>query len=706
MGRGAGILRAMEPVPEPAAETRTRRIPFASSLAGRMILYGVAPMVAVVIAMYVMGATTRYQALRDDAETRLRDGARLSAALVEDANNNAAALVEMLAEAQEAGLFGERRRTLALLAVMVQRTPWCEGAFVVYEEDADEGDATHAESGLPDAAAGPGGRFMPRWYRDRMQGGKVVLRPFNDPEQDQGFVAARRLVRESGRAALAVSDPQVRDGVALVRYEMPIVLDGRFLGAVGVDRSLRDLGELLAPVAERMDARVFVVTSRGQVVAECAPGKEAARSLETLTTGDGDGGYGPVFRALRMEGRETVLMRLPDPVSGEDSYFVASSVATGDWRLVLALPSAQVLGPLRREMMQIGTLALVCTSLVMVVVIVMSSRAARDVRGAVLLAGRVADGDLTAEVKVSPRAAAEARVLGEALCGMTRNLDRLVGGVKHAAIRMHSTATQVAATSREQEGAAQEFARSSSEIAAAVREITHTGDELVGSMRDVRGEAERTASMATSSRDSLERMEQSMRSLDKATAAVAERLATINEKATGITAIVETINRVAEQTNLLSVNAAIEAEKAGESGRGFLVVSREIRRLADQTGRSTVEIDRMVTQMQSAVSAGVMEMDRFADQVRRGVDEVDRIGGELSQVIGQVAAATKRFQSLDEGLAQQTEGARRIDEAMGRLAATASQTQNSMTEFAGAATALQEALASLRTVVGAFRLRS
>ena len=70
MGRGAGILRAMEPVPEPAAETRTRRIPFASSLAGRMILYGVAPMVAVVIAMYVMGATTRYQALRDDAETR------------------------------------------------------------------------------------------------------------------------------------------------------------------------------------------------------------------------------------------------------------------------------------------------------------------------------------------------------------------------------------------------------------------------------------------------------------------------------------------------------------------------------------------------------------------------------------------------------------------------------------------------------------
>ena len=80
--------------------------------------------------------------------------------------------------------------------------------------------------------------------------------------------------------------------------------------------------------------------------------------------------------------------------------------------------------------------------------------------------------------------------------------------------------------------------------------------------------------------------------------------------------VVTTITKVADQTNLLSINAAIEAEKAGEYGRGFLVVAREIRRLADQTAVATLDIENMVRHMQDAVSAGVMQMDKFSDEVR------------------------------------------------------------------------------------------
>ena len=87
---------------------------------------------------------------------------------------------------------------------------------------------------------------------------------------------------------------------------------------------------------------------------------------------------------------------------------------------------------------------------------------------------------------------------------------------------------------------------------------------------------------------------------------------------------------MADQTNLLSINAAIEAEKAGEYGLGFLVVAREIRRLADQTAVATLDIERMVKEMQSSVAAGVMEMDKFSDQVRHGVQEVGNINGPCS----------------------------------------------------------------------------
>src|SRR5215211_7523474 len=117
-------------------------------------------------------------------------------------------------------------------------------------------------------------------------------------------------------------------------------------------------------------------------------------------------------------------------------------------------------------------------------------------------------------------------------------------------------------------------------------------------------------------------MDQMMRQLSASTTSISAKLSAIQQKAASINLAVTTITKVADQTNLLSVNAAIEAEKAGEYGLGFLVLAREIRRLADQSAVATLDIERMVKEMQYSVSAGVMEMDKFTDQVRQGVGEV------------------------------------------------------------------------------------
>ena len=113
-----------------------------------------------------------------------------------------------------------------------------------------------------------------------------------------------------------------------------------------------------------------------------------------------------------------------------------------------------------------------------------------------------------------------------------------------------------------------------------------------------------------------------MRQLAESTGSIGSKLSVISERAANINLVVTTITKVADQTNLLSINAAIEAEKAGEYGLGFLVVAREIRRLADQTAVATLDIERMVKEMQYSVSAGVMEMDKFSEQVRQVVGEV------------------------------------------------------------------------------------
>ncbi len=113
-----------------------------------------------------------------------------------------------------------------------------------------------------------------------------------------------------------------------------------------------------------------------------------------------------------------------------------------------------------------------------------------------------------------------------------------------------------------------------------------------------------TSTLAQEGRGGLAGMESTMRHLMDATGSIASRLEVINEKTNNIGTIVSTITRVADQTNLLSLNASIEAEKAGEYGLGFAVVAREIRRLADQSAVATLDIEQMVKEMQSAVSSG------------------------------------------------------------------------------------------------------
>ena len=169
--------------------------------------------------------------------------------------------------------------------------------------------------------------------------------------------------------------------------------------------------------------------------------------------------------------------------------------------------------------------------------------------------------------------------------------------------------------------------------------------------------------------------------------------------------MITTITKVADQTNILSINAAIEAEKAGEFGSGFLVIAREIRRLADQTASATLDIEQMVQQMQAAVSAGVMEMDRFSDQVRRGVRDVASAGSQLTEIIDRVNRSTESFEQVNESMQSQSEGAQQISDAMASLAGNAQQTMQSVQEFGRASADLQSAIGVLRQAVAQFKLK-
>ena len=287
---------------------------------------------------------------------------------------------------------------------------------------------------------------------------------------------------------------------------------------------------------------------------------------------------------------------------------------------------------------------------------------------------------------------------------MMTELTALVSQAQRSSVQVTTSVTEIAATSKQQQATATETAATTTEIGATSREIAATSRDLVRTMTEVTSAADQASILAGSGQQGLARMEETMHSVMGAADLVNAKLAILNEKAGNINQVVVTIVKVADQTNLLSLNAAIEAEKAGEYGRGFAVVATEVRRLADQTAVATYDIEQMVREIQSAVSAGVMGMDKFSEEVRRGMFEVTQVGEQLSQIIHQVQALAPRVLMVNEGMQAQATGAEQINLALVQLGDASSQTVESLRQASFAIDELSQVAVGLRSGVSRFKV--
>jgi methyl-accepting chemotaxis protein len=292
------------------------------------------------------------------------------------------------------------------------------------------------------------------------------------------------------------------------------------------------------------------------------------------------------------------------------------------------------------------------------------------------IAERIAAGDLAVVVK--PRS--DRDVLGKALANMVERLSVLVGEMQRSGGQVERSAVDIAASAKEQQVTASEIAATTTEISATSRQISATSKELVKTMSEISAVADQTAALAGRGQDGLSLMAGTMGGVIEAAGSVNAKLAVLNQEAANINQVVTTITKVADQTNLLSLNAAIEAEKAGEFGRGFSVVANEIRRLADQTAVATYDIEQTVKKIQEAVSAGVMGMDKFSEEVRRGMQQVKDVGDQLTQIIQQVQVLVPRFETVNEGMHAHALGAEQITEALEQLSRAVEQTVESLRE--------------------------
>ena len=316
---------------------------------------------------------------------------------------------------------------------------------------------------------------------------------------------------------------------------------------------------------------------------------------------------------------------------------------------------------------------------------------------------QLAQGDFSAP----PRAHREHPILREltdALERMRVALARLLGEIQDISLQLEGSARLLAETTRNQHASAQEQAASSRQVSQLANRIGHSSRQLVESVEQVAVATGHSAAKAGNGRKVLMHLEDTGRNIGQATQRIGERLASLDEKAEKIHQVVDLINRVADQTNLLSLNAAIEAEKAGRYGLGFAVVATEIRHLADQTAVATWDIGQIASEIQAAVGAAVVETDKFHRDMQAGNADLDRAGNCLAGIIAQVSELAPHVEQLQAGIRSHAEHAGSIAECVEELHQAAAGTADAATESGQVAGGLQRLAARLRELAMSLQL--
>ena len=689
----------------------------------KILLRAGPPVIAMLGLVVLILGINLYRNLLEASLFRIQSEAMAAAGRIDAWNLETVTVARGMAEAQESGLFGNRRASLALARRILEEYPQFTGAYFGYEPGADGQDtefarlATNEEQPAMDTT----GRFLPYWFRDPRNQGAIRLTPLVNMETSlyyqglrnrmtsrpelEGIQLAGEVSRyfDASRSTLAimgktmVTEPYVYEGKMIVEQTYPILIQGRFAGVAGVDRALDAIDAFIRARKPYRTAEFMLVSHRGRVISATLN-----RGLETLPIEKTPWGglLAPLFETASADAEWVRLV--PDPDPGHPFVYAVARIATGDWTLVLRVAREEILAPVWSSLRVVAVTAGVCLSLSLIFLGWLTSSVSKPIGVAARAASRVAEGDLTAGIAAT--GSDEVGQLLTSLQGMTANLNHLIGQVQHSSDMVLASATQIQEASDSQQALTNELSSATTQTSAAATEISAISRDLAKTMTEVSDEVRETARLAHEGHAGIEGMESIMHDLSAGTGAISSLLATISGHATNITGVISTITQVADQTNLLSLNAAIEAVKAGEYGKGFVVVAEEIRNLANQTAVAALDIECMVVEMQTSVSTGVREMERFGAQVREGVDSVGQVGGQLADILEKVQQLTPRFETLDQGMRSQSEGAGEISTAMVELTGVARTATLAVVELNQASRALHVAIHELREGVSHFKV--
>lgn len=296
-------------------------------------------------------------------------------------------------------------------------------------------------------------------------------------------------------------------------------------------------------------------------------------------------------------------------------------------------------------------------------VVVLGRLIVDPLRDLLAAAQRVSAGDLRATVKLTHRSD-EVGVLAQSFATMLDNFRTVQTEIQDGVNVIASAASEISTATAEMAASATETATAVSQTSTTVEEVKQTAQVSAQKAGNVADVAQKAAQSAQVGRKAVEESVGGMQAIREQMEVIADTIVRLSEQSQAIGEIIASVNDLAEQSNLLAVNASIEAAKAGEHGRGFAVVAQEIRSLASQSKESTGQIRTILNDIQKATTAAVMAAEQGSKAVDQGVKQVGQSGDTIRALAESIVTASQAATQITASSQQQLIGVDQVAVAM------------------------------------------
>ncbi|MBU1664717.1 MAG: methyl-accepting chemotaxis protein [Gammaproteobacteria bacterium] len=314
----------------------------------------------------------------------------------------------------------------------------------------------------------------------------------------------------------------------------------------------------------------------------------------------------------------------------------------------------------------------------------------------------IASGDLTQPVPQS--GSDEIGVMLGKLSVMQSSLRDLIGAVRNNVNNLDREAKELSASSSNSARASESQSEAASSMAASVEQLSVSIDQVEEHAREARGVTLTSGSQSEEGGRIIHEAASEMGRIAEAVNATAGTIRQLEDYSGQISSIVNVIKDIADQTNLLALNAAIEAARAGEQGRGFAVVADEVRKLAERTANSTQEITTMIGKIQQGTQRAAQEMESGVQRVNDGVNLAHKAGDSVTGIRASSEKVTHAVDDINLALKEQSVAAREIAQKVERIAQGAEENSAAVNQTAASAEQLRMLSSDLQKLAGRFRV--